>query len=262
MALTPQQRERITKLLTNQVQLKLTLYWPETSNMPFHTRLLGKDRMALFSFIHSMNTTLGVSVFEQTAVIVAQPNFKRAISQYKEFGNSISSEAQRVIQGIVDYLKMARVRSDKIEETAKVLAVARSGTMRQVKRPRIDLFLEANDGAEYYIDIKTAKPNIGESAGLKRTLLEWVAIRGAENPKAKIHTMLAVPYNPYAPEPYQRYTLKGMFDLEPPYTEILVAEEFWDFLGGPNSYVELLDLFEEVGKALRPVVDKKFQSFA
>ena len=29
---------------------KFENYKPETSSMPFHTRLLGKDRMALYSF--------------------------------------------------------------------------------------------------------------------------------------------------------------------------------------------------------------------
>jgi len=30
---------------------KFSSYEPETKHMPFHYRLLGKDRMALFSFI-------------------------------------------------------------------------------------------------------------------------------------------------------------------------------------------------------------------
>jgi hypothetical protein len=32
--------------------------------MPFHARLLGQDRMALFSFIHSLNTNFGTSINE------------------------------------------------------------------------------------------------------------------------------------------------------------------------------------------------------
>ncbi len=32
--------------------------------MPFHYRLLGKDRMALYSFIHSLNTAFGNSIFD------------------------------------------------------------------------------------------------------------------------------------------------------------------------------------------------------
>jgi len=43
-------------------------------------------------------------------------------------------------------------------------------------------------------------------------------------------------------------------------TDIL-AEEFWDFLGGKGSYSELLDCFEKVGIELRPEIDKFFSKF-
>lgn len=43
---------------------------------------------------------------------------------------------------------------------------------------------------------------------------------------------LAIPYNPYEPKPYERWTLKGMLDLK---NELKVAEEFWDFLGGKDA---------------------------
>jgi type II restriction enzyme len=96
---------------------------------------------------------------------------------------------------------------------------------------------------------------VGEFVGFKRALLEWVAIRGALNPNVDIRTLLAIPYNPYEPEPYQRWTLQGMYDLK---NEILVAAEFWDFLGGKNTYEDLLEVFEQVGIALRPEIDAKF----
>ena len=261
MPLNSQQRDAVANLLREQIQRKLTLYFPESQNMPFHTRLVGRDRMAMFSFVQSLNTTLGVSVFEQTAVICARPHFKRAVSQYKEFNNTISAEAQREIQSIIDYLRLAQHESDKEKETARVLAVASKGELKTIHRPRIDFFLETNDGQEFYIDLKSAKPNIGESVGLKRMLLEWIAIRAAQKPAGKIHTMLGIPYNPYAPEPYERYAFKGLFDQTPPYKEILVAEEFWDFLSGPKTYEDLLGVFEQVGKELRPKIEKRFAEF-
>lgn len=46
---------------------KFENYSPESNSMPFHYRLLGKDRMALFSFIHSLNTTFGTPIFEPVA---------------------------------------------------------------------------------------------------------------------------------------------------------------------------------------------------
>lgn len=258
MALSVQQRDEIAALLTNQIRRKLTTYKPETQNMPFHTRLLGKDRMALFSFVQSVNTMLGTSVFEQTAAIIARPNFKRAIPQYKEFNNTVCDEAQSVIQVIMNDLRAGRATPNKPAETLRVLKVAQRGNIITVKRPRIDLFVESHQGVEFYFDLKTAKPNIGEFVGFKRTLLEWVAIRGAENPKAKIHTMLAIPYNPYEPEPYQRWTLQGLFDVP---KEILVADEFWNFLGGENTYEEVLNVFEQVGIDLRSEIDERFARF-
>ncbi len=258
MPLSHQQEGEISELLKQKIRQKLQSYSPETNNMPFHTRLLGRDRMALFSFIHSINTTLGTSVFEQVARIIADPNFRQAVHQYRDFNNTISRSAQHVIQEIMDELVSARSTPNKVEETAKVLHVSQMGDLVKVKRPRIDLFLESTDGTEYYFDLKTAKPNISDFRGYKRQLLEWVAIRGAQDNTANVRTLIAIPYNPYEPEPYQRWTLQGLFDLE---NEIMVAEEFWNFLGGEETYEQLLDVFETVGIELRPEIDARFQRF-
>ncbi|MDR3234202.1 MAG: TdeIII family type II restriction endonuclease [Planctomycetaceae bacterium] len=44
-------------------------------------------------------------------------------------------------------------------------------------------------------------------------------------------------------------------------SELKVAEEFWDFLGGEGTYQELLDCFEEAGIELRPEIDSYFANF-
>ncbi|HCC69203.1 MAG TPA: TdeIII family type II restriction endonuclease, partial [Nitrospiraceae bacterium] len=92
----------------------------------------------------------------------------------------------------------------------------------------------------------------------KRTLLEWVAIYLLDYPTADVHSYIAIPYNPYEPKPYERWTLKGMLDLD---NELKVAEEFWDFLGGKGVYPELLDCFERAGIELRPEIDRYFSKF-
>jgi type II restriction enzyme len=117
--------------------------------------------------------------------------------------------------------------------------------------------IDKND-VEYYFDLKTAKPNMDEFKAHKRKLLEWAAYRLQANPKAKLKTGLAIPYNPYEPEPYQRWTLAGLYDLP---EELLVAEEFWDFLGGQAAYKDLLNVFEQVGIELRPEIDQRFARF-
>ena len=47
-----QQKINIEKILKESLRNKFQNYNPEPTVMPFHTRLLGKDKMALFSFIH------------------------------------------------------------------------------------------------------------------------------------------------------------------------------------------------------------------
>lgn len=70
--------------------------------------------------------------------------------------------------------------------------------------------------------------------------------------------MIGIPYNPYEPKPYERWTMTGMLDLQ---HEVLVAEELWDFFGGEGGYVELLQAFEVAGIALRPEIDAYFERF-
>lgn len=117
---------------------------------------------------------------------------------------------------------------------------------------------ENKNGELYYIDLKSAKPNAGEFKGFKRTLLEWIAVTLANDPESKINTLIAIPYNPYAPEPYARWTIRGMLDLN---EELKVADEFWDFLCGNGTYNELLRCFEEVGSEMREEIDTYFERF-
>ena len=120
------------------------------------------------------------------------------------------------------------------------------------------MLLESYSGELFLFDIKTAKPNSGGFKEFKRTLLEWTAIILAENPKARAQTLIAIPYNPYDPEPYNRWTIRGMLDLE---KELKVANEFWDFLGGEGTYEDLLKCFERVGIELRNEIDEYFAKY-
>jgi len=224
--------------------------------MPFHYRLIGRDRMALFSFIHSLNTTFGTSIFEPVAETLASLRFPVAQKQFV-VGDAISEQAQLEIQHIMNELTMGK-SPNKLEEIERVRKVAISGRVNKLKTVKIDLFVKDNDGAIHLFDLKTVKPNISNFKDFKRTLLEWVAIYLSKYPGAKIHSYIAIPYNPYEPKPYERWTLKGMLDLD---NELKVAEEFWDFLGGGGSYLELLDCFERVGIELRPEIDEYFSKF-
>ncbi len=254
MAISLSKIQDIETVLRNSLRHKFQKYNPEPASMPFHTRLLGKDRMALFSFIHSINTNFGTSIFEPVAIALASANFTSAESQ-QIAGTLISSEAHKVIQTIMDNLSTAKTFPHKPDEISTIRAVCQVGEMRTVKLTKVDIKLMNNEDNIYLIDIKTAKPNAGGFKEFKRTLLEWIAATLAVNPEANVQSYIAIPYNPYEPQPYNRWTMRGMLDLE---NELMVADEFWDFLGGKGAYIDLLNIFERIGVELRHEIDDYF----
>lgn len=254
--LTPKQITNVENTLRQSLRHKFQNYNPEPAVMPFHTRLLGKDRMALFSFIHSLNTNFGTSIFEPVAKSLAESQFRKVKTQATA-GNRISERAQRVIQNIMDNLTI-NGNPNKVDEIEAIRRVCQEGEMRTVKPTKVDILLESHSNELFLFDIKTAKPNKGGFKEFKRTLLEWVACVLAGNPNAQINTLIAIPYNPYEPKPYSRWTMAGMLDLN---NELKVANEFWDFLGGKGAYQDLLNCFERVGLELRPEIDEYFSRF-
>lgn len=257
MSLTTKQHNEIKTYLVGKIREKLANYNPETDSMPFHYRLLGKDRMALFSFVHSVNTTLGQSIFEHVGQLIAAPRASKAIGQYSGFEGFISSEAVLTIDTIMRDLRSASRKPNKDLETAEVLKVAKKGNMGKKIKKRVDLFVKTENEIEYYFELKSAKPNINEFTGIKKQLLDWIAMRGSQDQSVVLKTIVAIPYNPYEPEPYERWTLQGLFDLD---KEVLVGREFWDIIGGKDTYEGLLKVFEEAGIELRDEIDKKMKN--
>jgi len=257
MGLSKEQIHNVEQVLKSGLRRKFQNYNPEPASMPFHTRLLGKDRLALYSFIHSLSTNFGTAIFEPVAVEIGKNNFKSAKS-HTVAGEFIYEEALFEIQRIMDGLTTAVSSPKKLEEVNTIRRVCQKGIKRKVKPTRVDVFIESYEGDLYLFDIKTAKPNAGGFKEFKRTLLEWAAAVLASNPGAKVNTLIAIPYNPYEPKPYNRWTMLGMLDLE---YELKVGNEFWDFLGGEGTYGDLLDCFERVGIELREEIDEYFARF-
>jgi hypothetical protein len=110
------------------------------------------------------------------------------------------------------------------------------------------------NGIEHYFEIKTVKPNIDVFEKSKTKLLEWVARR-----RLYIKVFLAFPYNPYHPQPYSRFTEVGMMDSP---NDFIVGDEYWDFIGGGNTFPELLETFDKVGKKFKENLKRKFKEIA
>ncbi|NOZ83811.1 MAG: TdeIII family type II restriction endonuclease [Epsilonproteobacteria bacterium] len=253
MALSNNQKQKIKGLLSKKIENKLRLYGRETTSMPFLARLIqDNEKIAAYSFIHSMATTLGMSIYEDVSVIIASETAEEVFRNYG-VGGAISKEQKAVISNIVSKLRngdrVARIKEE-IKEVLDVSAI--NGEFQ--KSGNIADFYMKRDGQEYYFEIKTVKPNIDVFEKSKTKLLEWVARK-----RMPVNVYLAFPYNPYHPKPYHRFTEVGMMDSP---NDFLVGDEYWDFIGGKNTFPELLKTFDEVGKDFKDQLNKKFKQIA
>ena len=251
MTLTPDQKREISNLLRKKLDEKLVKYERESSSMPFLVKIMQEpSQVAAYSFIHSLSTTLGQSVYEEMAKIVASSHFDTVKTGYDVTGILSNEESSLIAQIMHEYKDKTRI-ANKISETNEILAVkSANGNLHTA---RADLFLMKGD-EEYYIEIKTAKPNIDVFNKSKEKLLTWIALR-----KKPVTTIIAIPYNPLHPRPYTRFTIQGVLDLD---KDLYVAERFWDFLGGFNTYIEILEIFDEIGIEYKTKIQEKIASVA
>lgn len=253
MALSKNQKGKIKQFLEKKIEDKLKRYARESSSMPFLVRLVqDSEKVAAYSFIHSIATTLGMSIYEDVSKIIAEESSKECFTKY-DIGGVISKEQKSTIDEIIRKLRNRERKVDHNEEVRLVLsASAKDG--RAQKEGRLADFYMLRNGVEHYFEIKTVKPNIDIFTKSKSKLLEWVARR-----RKPVKAFLAFPYNPYHPQPYERFTEQGTLERG---KEFLVGEEYWDFLGGKNTFEELLSLFDLVGKEFKGKIQEKIKQVA
>jgi len=221
--------------------------------MPFLVRLIqDSEKVAAYSFIHSIATTLGMSIYEDVSKIIAEESAEECFTKY-DIGGVISKEQKSVIDEIIRKLRNGEKKVNHDEEVKLILSASAKDGKAQ-KEGRIADFYMLRDGIEHYFEIKTVKPNIDVFTKSKAKLLEWIARK-----RKPVKVFLAFPYNPYHPQPYERFTEQGMLERG---KEFLIGKEYWDFLGGDNTFEELLDLFDLVGKEFKKKIQQKIRQVA
>ena len=258
MPLSTDQKYAIEKIIGKTINNKLDNYSPETGAMPFHYRLIGKDKIYLYRFIHSLNTSFGISIFASVAKVIAQSNFD--VSLEKSLGSELSEEADNAINKIMNNLTLGEVAANYNSEFQIIKNVCRMGKPVKIKSRKADIYLQGGNRNCFAIDIKTVKPNISNFEDHKRTLLKWMAYALYNDPDTIICSFIAMPYNPYHPKPYKRWTIRGMLDMD---NQLKIDADFWNFLAtGDDIYSDLLDCFERVGQELRVKLDEYFSRFS
>ena len=217
---------------------------PHGDYRPFQEAILPEGILRTSEFERSFSTKLG-STFEEVGRLIALENWAVAERGFRVRG-AVSETAIQRIEQICNGISSARLHKPWPDILAEVIHLSGDG----VERVRItDLYLADADGNEVFFEIKSPKPNKGQCIEATDRLLQIHAIRRAGPPK--VRALYAMAYNPYGESKvaYKHSFAKNYLDLD---NQVVIGREFWDLIGGPGSYEEVLDIYREVGKEKGP----------
>jgi Type II restriction endonuclease, TdeIII len=247
-----QTRQKIKGLVTRKIQEKLRAYAPESSYTPFFEAMFDKGTIVQASIMHSLYTSFGMSIYEQIAVLLAEAAGYSAFRQYRLLG-SIDSNTESLITIICAGTSQ---KSDKLSEIERIRESVKPGQANQDNESVVDVFVCRPAGEEIYIDITTVKPNLKEFRALRKKMLRWCALRFSQDKEAQVNTYIGIPYNPYYPNSYARWT-SNECDVK---YDLRIQEDLWREFAGYDVFNEIIDVFQEVGEELKAQIAKFVQN--
>ena len=238
-------KQKIKALILTTIQKKLVQYKQETGYKPFFEALFDKKTIINGAILQSLYTTFGMSIYEQMAIILAKAAGYEAQGQYEIFG-AIDNDTELLI---IDIFNSPRI--NKLIEIEEIKNSIQSAEPLKDNDRVVDVYIKKPTGEEIFIDIKTVKPNKSEFESIRKKILRWVGLRLSQNKNAKVQTYIGIPYNPYFPEDYNRWTGKKCHK-----EEILVQNALWKTFAGYDVFDELIEIFKEVGKEIKSEVEE------
>lgn len=213
---------------------------------PFHESLLPDGLLKVSEFERSFSTKLGTT-FEECARLVAESVHKNAKRGYRVQGVVMPAAIKR-IEEITSEINHGGMKSKYPDFVKEIVELSKAGS--GIERLSIaDLYIETESGEEWFFEIKSPKPNKGQCLEATSRLLQIQAITHDKYPKAK--TFYATAYNPYGVKKgdYKHSFAVNYMDMD---DQVLLGKEFWDKIGGNDTYEEILGIYQEVGKQKGP----------
>lgn len=212
------------------------------SHRPFHVALLTEEIVNASAFERSFSTSFGQGAIEEISSLIAKGNGYE-IERQKETMANIYKGANDEIDRILSSLREGEQQPNWSRELKKILAFNKGDTL--VRRVISDLWLKKEE-REIFISIKTVKPNLDQTEKVKKDMF----LLKAHNEKSDVY--FALFYNPGGSKrsDYNWSMPSKIFNMKKDQA-VLIGKDYWDFLGGKDTYEALLQIFEEVGLKTR-----------
>lgn len=248
-------KAQIKNLVNITIENKLKKYASESEYKPFFEAIFSKETIVIASIIQSFYTTFGMSIYEKIAEILAKNAGYKVRRQY-DLPGIIDEQTETLITNICGNTNTNPDKKNEIEQIRESIKSVNSQLVQDIDK-RVDIFIVKPGNKELYVDITTVKSNLKEFRALRKKMLRWCALRFSQEPEANIRTCIGIPYNPYHPNKYERWTANVCDSKE----DILVQEDLWREFAGYNVFPELIELFEEIGDSLRDKVSNFLDSY-
>lgn len=239
-------RGKIKSILNSCVTRALKRTKENSSYRPFHEALLTKTLVNASSFERSFSTSFGQGPIEQISMLVAQDYGFECHRQRTTLVN-IFKGADDEIHRIMSALRDSERKPNWKAEVEKIAAFNKGDTI--VRRVISDMWL-SKDGIEYFFSIKTVKPNLDQTENAKRDML---TIKAHDQ---RHQAFFCLYYNPGGEQKsdYNWTIPSKIFDMKRDEC-VLIGQDYWNTIGGPNTYLELLEIFAEVGSETRLMIE-------
>jgi hypothetical protein len=217
----------------------------------YFARLLSHSSLKVWKgakFERSFTTSFGAA-WEKMALLVARDKYDHA-ERGGRYSGTLHQEQLSQIQRILNDLESGARRPD---WEAEFHSVIRAADGPEVDASVIaDLHAWNDDGSHLFFEVKAPKPNSDQTKVSKEKMLKLSGKLGTTC------AYYALPYNPYgARDSYAWLPPKRWFNMRSD-SVVLIGPDFWDKVGGPGTWNDLMRLLGEVGENLRDRIRREY----
>lgn len=211
---------------------------------PFHSLFFPDEALLASKNERSVVTAMGQGFYPRLAQLVAEEKYTKVFLNFT-VGGPLNDAACNRIEELITELRTGRRRPDHDSEISDILAHT-GGGMRTTET-KADFYIDDFINGPLFIEIKSPLPNLDIAAESKKKILYFLAIKNREGMTGAAG-YLAFPYNPFLTREFYSHSFtKRIMDME---KEVLMGEEFWNLIGGPACFSELLDVIDQVKSEL------------
>ncbi|NLJ57074.1 MAG: TdeIII family type II restriction endonuclease [Firmicutes bacterium] len=213
---------------------------------PFHAAIIPTEILRINEFERGFSSSLG-STFEECARLIALEHHREVYRSFDVTGEVSTTAINEIEHQISLFEHAAENKGQKpsFEKMVNDVLSSREGGNLENRVARADLFIHSKDGTFYFFEIKSPMPNKGQCLEVTQRLLRFHLLKG--QPRPVVNAYYAMAYNPYGPN-REQYKWNFALNYLPFDQALVVGQEFWNIIGGPTAYKELLEIYQEVGR--------------